>query len=179
MHDKIELMTEIIKSYDDDIIETISNLEPLFPIKIQDNKDKIASNLSEPNNINIFLKYEKQIVGYLLATPQNDAVKDLINDDPKMREDDKRYYIDKIVVLPEYRAGSAFLAMIDTLLIEAGARGINRISSHVLADNGLNKSIKKIFKKYLTETRVTNLEMHDNAFFVYFEFTYSDKYIIN
>jgi hypothetical protein len=113
MKDEIDLIAELIESYDDDIIATILNLEPLFPIKIQDDKDRIAGNLSEPNNINIFLKNGFQVVGYLLATPQNDAVKDLSSDDPEMRTDDERYYIDKIVVQPEYRAGASFLVMIE------------------------------------------------------------------
>ncbi len=175
MQEDTDLHTVIVHGFNEQAFEAITKLEPLFPIKIQDDKSKIKHNLNEPTYINIFLKKDKQIVGYLLATPQNDAVKELRKDDPLMREDDQRYYIDKVAVLPLHRDGYAFVRLVDALLEEMGVRGFNRLSSHILSTNGLHKTIKKIWRKYLTDTREISLAMHDNAHFEYMEFTYIRK----
>lgn len=170
-----KLTTEIITSPNSDIVKNISKLEPLFPEKIQEDKDKIKSNLIDMSNISILLKSGTETVGYLLATPHNKAVHDLEFDDVAMKRDSQRYYLDKIVVLPEYRSNQAFLILVIRLLKEAGAKGIHRISSHILVGTGLNKTIKKMFKTYITEARMTILEMYDNALFEYIEFSYSEK----
>lgn len=175
MNKEIDWQTELISGCREEHLNTILNLQPFFPIEIQDSEEKIVKNLSEPLNINIFLKKRKRIIGYVLATPHNDALRELRNDDIELREDANRYYFDKITVLPEYRKGCVFLKLIYAVIEEANRRGFYKFSSHVLSNNGLNRVLLRIFGEMLTERRNVFLALHGNAPFEYMEMTYIIK----
>ncbi|MGO9613612.1 MAG: GNAT family N-acetyltransferase [Dissulfurispiraceae bacterium] len=174
LNEDTSFQTEIIKGSEDEYLNAIFKLEPFFPVKIQDSEDKLRENLNSAANINAFLKKDGQVVGWLLATPHNDAVKELENDDTEMREDADRYYIDKLAVLPEYRQGLNFVKLVYAVIEEANKRGFYKFSSHVLSDNGLNKVLARIFGKMLTKRRIVSLAMLGNASFEYMEMTYKE-----
>ena len=167
-----KFQTEVIKEFKEEYLKAILKLEPLFPIKIQDRDEKVQMNLKTAANINVFLRKDGQIVGWLLATPHNDAVKELRNDDTEIKEDCGRYYIDKLAVLPEFRRGFTFLKLIYAFAEEANRSGIYKYSTHVLCGNGLNKIIMRFFKHTLTLRRKVSLAMYGDALFEYLEGTY-------
>lgn len=168
-----DFQTEVIRTFKDEYLKTIMKLEPLFPIKIQDREEKIRENLKTAANINVFLKKDEQVVGWILATPHNDAVNELRNDDTGMKEDPARYYIDKLAVIPEHRQGLIFVHLIYAMFEEANRRGFHKFSTHVLCGNGLNKVIMKLFKHTLTERRKVLLAINGNATFEYLEGNYT------
>jgi len=172
MREALEFQTEVLQGFSDEAVKEILKLEPFFPLNIREGEDKTREHLNEPSCINIILKKDNRIVGYILAIPHNDAVKELQNDDTEMREDSNRYYIDKVVVAPEYRKGLVLLKLVYATFEEGVRRGINKFSSHVLSTNGLNKLMTRIFGKQLTERRKVSLAIYDNAPFEYMELTY-------
>lgn len=175
MNKETDWQTEVIQGCREKYLNAILNLQPFFPIEIQDNEEKIVKNLSEPLNINIFLKKGERVVGYVLATPHNDALRELRDDDIELREDADRYYFDKITVVPEYRKGFVFLKLVYAIIEEANRRGFYKFSSHVLSNNGLNRVLVRIFGKMLTERRNVFLALDGNAPFEYMEMTYIIK----
>jgi hypothetical protein len=106
---EIDFQTMVVHGYKEEYLESILKLDPLFPIKIQDSKEKIIEHLTESANINVFLKKDESIIGWILGIPQNVAYADLKADDIDIKPDNAMYYIDKVVVFPGYREGTMSL----------------------------------------------------------------------
>ncbi len=166
---KIGFQTEIIQGYREEYFKSILKLEPLFPISIQDSKDKTIEHLKTPSNINIFLRKDESIIGWILGTPQNTIYEELKTDDIEIKPDDEMYYIDKVVVVPEHREGLTFLRLGDALINEAKKRGCHKISAHIVSDNGLHKIIIRKFGKFIITRRKVSLAIHDFIPFEYIE----------
>ncbi len=164
-----DFQTEVIRDFKDEYLKTVLMLDSLFPIKIQDTREKIVENLTTPTNINIFLKKGKSIAGWILGIPQNSAYAELKDEDIEMRPDDGMYYIDKVVVLPEDREGLTFLRLGDALIKEAQERDCHKISAHIVSGNGLHKIIIRKFGKFLITRRNVSLAIHDYLPFEYVE----------
>jgi len=169
------LRTEVIKDFNNDVVAKIVSLEPLFPNKVRYNEGIIAEYLQAPNFIHMFLKRGNEVIGYLFSLPHDYVVNELKNDDPLMRKDSGRYYIDQVAVIPEERKGLAFLHLGYALLDELSTRGLNRVSSHVLATNGLHKIIGRIFNNMITERRFVYLPRYGDDLFEYMEVTYTPR----
>jgi len=92
-------------------------------------------------NIGIILKYDGKMVGFLMAIPHNDAIEELRNDDPKMKEDRDRYYIETVGILPAYAGRGGFSRMLDKLLEAAKAKEM-KLSLHARVTNGFNEKIR-------------------------------------
>ena len=169
-----EMKSEIVTKDNVDAISTIMSLRPLFPKTIRDDIQKVEQHLTCEHNINMFLKKEEKVVGYLLGTPHNDAIAELkkTHDDEFMKPDSNRWYLDQVAVLPKEREHLNFLTLVYDFLDEMGKRGSNRISSHILATNGLHHLILRIFGRMLTEKDMVNLNMHKGLPFLYIEGTY-------
>lgn len=170
-----EFSCEAIVDFDENVVRAILVLETLFPEKIKDEEEKIIQNLQNPLNINIIMKKGGQIVGYALAIPHNDALDDLIGDDPEMMPDPHRYYIDKISMLPDLRKGLSFLRMVNAIFEEARKFDIHRVSSHVLCVNGLDRIIARMFGKKTTLKRYTCLPSYGDALCMYVDVTFDDS----
>jgi ribosomal protein S18 acetylase RimI-like enzyme len=173
--DNSDYQFEVLHSNSEELVKEILELEPFLPLNIQDTEEGIRENLNNRSYINIILKKDNRIIGYILSIPHNEAVRELKNDDMQMKEDDGRYYIDQIVVHPDFRKGMILLKLVYATFEEGVRRGFNKFSSHVLATDGLNKLMKRKFGKQLTEQRMVNLPIYNNAPFEYMEMTYHKK----
>ena len=94
-----------------------------------------------------------EVVGYLLAVPHNKVYEELKADDPAMKQDAERFYIETIAVAPEHRNGRGSFKMILAMIEEAGRRGCNKFSMHTRVDNGLSRTVQKYFGEMITEVR--------------------------
>ena len=117
-------------------------------------EDYIAEKMENKNNIHIVCKENGKIVGYLMATSHNDAYEELMEDDPLLKKDAERMYVNFVGVLPEYRKGRALLKMLDMLFLEARENfGTNKFSLHCRTMNGLSRVIQNFFKGIITVVR--------------------------
>jgi len=153
---------ELIGKNDENIVDNVLAMESLFPKRIQDSRERVVEYLNDPGNINILLKKGREVIGYALAIPHNIARIELAKDDPAMGEDNERYYVDKIALIPEFRKGLVFTNLIKGIFVAAGKKGINKLSAHIIESNGLNKIIMRVYKKIITNFRSVKLLSYDN-----------------
>ena len=115
-------------------------LQQLLPQELWYDRDRISDYLKNDKNIFIFLYGNQgEAIGYMFAQPHNDAYKELVNDDPLLKEDNTRFYIDEVVVSPDERGNGSFLMLIVGFLKEMYKRGFYKISSHILTEDYINK----------------------------------------
>jgi len=148
------MQAEVVKTFDADVLQNILSIErSSFPKAwIYDKAEEYYGRmLSAKANINILLTETGQKIGYLLAIPHNDAVKDLSSDDPKMEGDLLKYYIETIAIRAEYRGKKGFSILLGKLIEECKKRGIHKISMHARVSNHLSEIIQK--KLAITEIR--------------------------
>lgn len=137
--------TEILNTFDMTALEDILIIDRYsYPIEwaYPDAEDYYGEMLLKEENIHIFLKDNGNRIGYLLAIPHNDAVKELKIDDPQMKKDSKRYYIETVAILPEFRGRKGFSEILKTLLEQPKIKG-NNISLHARVENGFSTIIQK------------------------------------
>lgn len=146
--------TEVAHAYIPELLASILEIDKKsFEEQYEDAEEYYRAALENPENINIFLKEEEKNIGYLLAIPHNVAREELKKDDPGMPEDSKRFYVETIEVLPEYRKGRGFLKMIMAMIKEAESRGINNFSMHTRVENGLSRAVQKYFGRMIKTVR--------------------------
>ena len=142
-----EMGVEIVTKSSETVISQIINLgKATYPISSNGDKHSFYSDdLNNRNYINLVLKREGTIVGYLLAYPQNEACLNLINWDPRMSRNQGMYYIDTVQTMPDERNSGGFLMLLYRLFEELRRRDIFEISAHLRQSNGLNRKILKLF----------------------------------
>lgn len=139
----VDIVTESSEAVINQIIELGKATYPVFS-----NGDKhsfYSDDLNNRNYINLVLKREGRIVGYLLAYPQDEACVNLRNWDPRMSAESGMYYIDTVQTMPDERNSGGFLILLYRLFEELRRRNISGISAHLRRSNGLNWKILKLF----------------------------------
>jgi len=128
----------------------------------------IRGKLENGKNINVILRHDGRVVGYLMGTPHNDAYEELKADDPLLTEDAERYYINFVEILPEYRNGRGLLKMGGKMIDEARDQfGINKFSWHCRTVNGLSRVMQRLFRempltvRHIERWKYTNDEPYD------------------
>jgi ribosomal protein S18 acetylase RimI-like enzyme len=107
--------------------------------------------LQKKSTISIFLKDRDKNIGYLVAIPHDDAVVELIDDDPEMADDSNRYYVESVAIIPEYRGRKGLNEIFRTLSRELAKKGISQISLHARVSNNLSRIIQH--KAHVTKLR--------------------------
>ena len=102
--------------------------------------------LTKRHNVHIMLTDNEKNVGFLFAIPHNDAVVELKDHDPLMKDDSGAYYIENVAVLPAYQKKGALGKMLAVLKEELRKRDIFRISLHARVHNGLSRNIQQNMK---------------------------------
>ncbi len=140
------MRTEIVSTFHQEILRDILLIKRgsfpeawLYP----DAEAYYGRMLRLPKNINILLKDADKNVGFLLAIPQNDAVRELINDDPEMEEDPSACYIETVGILPAYQKKKGLAALMEALITECRKRGLTKISLHARVNNHVNEIMQK------------------------------------
>jgi hypothetical protein len=153
---KGKMKTEVVKEFSDEVLNSILKIEnDSFPPEWEydDAEEYYTEILNNKNNIVIILKNNDQIIGHIIAKPHNDTWAEIKNDDPLMREDVNRYYIETMAILPECRGGYGYLDLTYAVIKEVKKRGTDKFSMHIRRANGLSKSFQKLFGKDVTELR--------------------------
>jgi len=143
------LKTEVAYNNDENMVKDIISIKGTsFPSgwEYSDAQEYYSEMLKHMNNVNIFLKNDEKRIGYLLAIPHNNAVIELRNDDPLMRKDASRYYLETVAILPEYRKKNGFSSLLKTLKQELEKRGVHNISLHARVANDFSLIIQKKLK---------------------------------
>jgi hypothetical protein len=146
--------TEVVHAFDESILKDIISVNRAsFPSGwvYSDAVQYYRDMLHKTDSIHILLKHEGKSVGYLLAIPHNDAVLELKNDDPEMKDDPMKYYIETTSILPDYRGKKGFSKILERLIEECRKRKITKISLHARVATGLSEIIQRKFK--VTEVR--------------------------
>ena len=114
--------------------------------------------LNDPESIVIVLRKGKEFEGQLIAVP-HDAIaldEEMKKADPLLKEDPKRYYVERMGIIPEISktlsGGKMFFRMLEAMFIEAEERkGIEDFSMHARVSNGLSAVVNK--KYIITSSR--------------------------
>lgn len=151
---------EVTDGFSENILNGILEIEDgCFPADwhYEDAESYYKEALENSNNINIILKKEGRIIGYLLAIPHNDLLeeKEFMEADPDFKEDKEKYYIETLGIIPENKGGAkVLLDMFKKLIEEARTRyGIHKFSFHARVNNGLSLAIQKSLGRVVTKKR--------------------------
>lgn len=115
--------------------------------------------LHNANAIHILLWKGEMPIGYLLAIPHNEAIREeeLRAADSKLIEDPERLYVETMEIVPQFQksllGGKLFLMMSKALLDEAGKRGIHKFSQHARVTSGLSRAFQKLHGDMVTQVR--------------------------
>ena len=151
-----KLTTEVVRDFSQEALKNVLAIEKdSFPPEWEyaDAEEYYSKFLKNKNNIAIILKDGLKIIGHILARPHDEALTDLKEDDPLMKPDGKRYYIETMAILSEYRGGYGYLDLTEAVIEEVKKRGANKFSMHIRRANGLSKSFQKFFGQDVTEIR--------------------------
>lgn len=149
---------EVLKEATDDIVNQLMKLARLtYPISSNgDDASEYYADLNNQEYINIVLKRRDEIIGYLLAVPQNAACGYQKGLDPLMAFDDDRYYIDTVQTTNEHNYGGKIL--LNRLIQEITEKEIVKLSLHARKTNGTSRVIHKIFPAAKCLRTVENFE---------------------
>ena len=141
------LRAEVVRNIDDRIVkDTISISRDSYPMgwACSNPEEYYSQMLTKQHNVHIMLSDNEKNVGFLFAIPHNDAVVELKDHDPLMRDDSGAYYIENVAVLPAYQKKGALGKMLAVLKEELRKRGIFNISLHA----GIERFEQEYTKKY-------------------------------
>lgn len=143
------MTAEVINVFSPEVLKAILFIQSnSFPKEweFDDAEEYFKGMLDTHKNINILLSDNGKKIGHLLAIPHNDAVRDLQNDDPELREDPSKYYIEIVGILPEFRGKGGLSKMLDKLINECKKREIKKISMHARVNNRFSVIIQSKFR---------------------------------
>jgi ribosomal protein S18 acetylase RimI-like enzyme len=154
---------EVIRGFDGNVLEGILEIEnECFPVDwgYDDAESYYKDALENPENINIVLRKDKKIAGYLLAVFYDELLADeeFMEADPDFKGDSERYYIETIGIIPEYRQNAdgnkMYFNMLKKLLEEAMSRnGIHKFSLHARVNSGFSLNLQKSLGRIVTKVR--------------------------
>jgi len=158
---KIEssLEAEILTEFDSKVLDEILNLEKKCfdeSWQFEDSSSYYRELLEDKENINAVLKEGGKIVGYTVAVPFIKAYEELVECDPELKLDEKRYYFETIQILEEYRLRGGVSRMINAVCDEGKRRNIFDFAGHARISNNLNSVVKKIIGDKITNSRFIN-----------------------
>lgn len=172
---------EAITEFDEKILDSIVEIEnDCFPKEwnLWESEEVMRKYYSEAlkdeKAISVILKDSEKVVGYILAVPHDEAVSDLIDYDPEMKEDEGRYYIETAGILQKYKGIRGAVDLNIAICEEAKKRGVTKFSCHARKANKLNERLKKLFEGMITKSR--NIDKWGPAgdeSFEYLEWTYN------
>lgn len=150
------LKIENILESEEALTDILSLEKDCFPLDWQypDAADYYAEVLKDPQNINLFLKEDCSVIGYVLARPHNIVVEELQEHDPVLAESKKeRFYIETIQVHPKSQGKGGGKALLLAVCEEAKKRGVTNFSIHARTTNKLNLLVRNLFKEGLIVAR--------------------------
>jgi len=170
------LEIEILQGFDSKNLNDILMLEKeCFPAEWQypDAEEYYRKVLENKENVSIFLKEKEKSVGYILAKPFNSVVGELREWDPELKEDEKKFYIETIQVLPAFQGKSGARKLLIAACEEVLKRGFNEFAIHARTINRFNTKIKKMFGEgVILERKIEKWKPANNEPYEYIEWVY-------
>lgn len=174
--EEIILDAETVNEFSNDYLKAILDLEKgCFPPDWQykDAEEYYKEILKDNGNINIFLKCNNKIGGYLLATPFKKAFGSLKKYDSELKLNpgsEKMIYLETIQILPEFRGMNGAEKLIIKMCEEGKNRGMKKFSIHARKKNKLDKKVKKMFSgKIITSRNIKKWHYGGNEPYRYIE----------
>ena len=147
-------IVELVGFGDDNLVKEILELEKrCFPKEWHYDDGYYSEALSIEENINLLLKEEGEIVGYLLAVPLVRVFDVLQKEDPALEKKPDFYYLDTIEIIPESRGRGGAKQLVLAMCKELNNRGVFKFSLHARTVNGLNTIIKKMYPDGIISSR--------------------------
>jgi HEAT repeat protein/ribosomal protein S18 acetylase RimI-like enzyme len=135
---------EIISQLDESILQDILSVEKAsFPDQMQSNLEDLRKTLENPNGIQIVVRSQDKVIGYLSSKPQKEAYEELKNWDPEIDQEDQTLYVESIAIKPEARDLRTFLKLGRVFIEEAKKRGYKKITMHARVATGLSSILQK------------------------------------
>lgn len=147
---------KILDGYHADYLADILRLEKeCFPADWQypEAEAHYRAMLKDSQNINVFLREGGVTIGYLLAKPLNVAAVELCADDPDIRPDEDKVYIENIQIHPSYQGCGYARLLLMAVCDEALKRGVTKFAIHARTENSFDVKVKKVFEKSIHLTR--------------------------
>lgn len=155
---KLSFITEIVNEFNEKSLSDILYLEKVCipeSWQYEDAEEYYKKILEDKNSINIFLKHENKIIGYMLAVPFENDFDDLKRYDTELKLDknNKKMYIETGQVLQDFSKMKGFEKLILAICEESKRRGFEKVSTHARKINGVNLKFRKMFEEKISEIR--------------------------
>ena len=154
-------LIDIIGKDQDELVDDLLKMQSkAYPEewKYEDARQYYTEMINSPENINIILREDEKIIGYLLAIPHDNAFAELNVVDPVMEKDPDRFYVETMEIDPEIgktlAGGKLCFRMLEKLIEEAASRDVYKFSMHARISTGLSSAVKRRFKGIITSTRI-------------------------
>ena len=147
---------ELVKSCDDALVQKILELEKrCFPKEwlYDEGFEYYSEALEIKENINLLLREDREIAGYLLAVALGRVFDELQKEDPALENKADFFYLDTIEIIPASRGRGGAKQLILTMCEELNNRGVFQFSLHARTVNGLNAKIKKMYPDGIISSR--------------------------
>ena len=154
---------DVIRGFDEDVLGGILEIEDeCFPAdwRYDDAEGYYKEALENPENINIVLRKDKKIAGYLLAVAYGELLADeeFMEADPDFKGDSERYYVETIGIIPEFRKNTdgnkMYFNLLKKLLEESMSRyGIHKFSLHARVNTGFSLNLQKSLGRIVSKVR--------------------------
>lgn len=137
------------EGFNGEFLKSILDLEKeCFPEEWQypDAEEYYREMLEDRENVNIFLKENKKIIGYILGKPFSKAMEYLKEYDSDLREDDTKFYVETIQISPEARSRGGSRKLLNAICEEVFKKGIRKFAIHARTTNNFHDKMKKMFE---------------------------------
>jgi len=172
-----DIVVKVVHGCDEVLVTNLRELEEktyLPHMRTKNMEEYYRECLEDPANINVVMYDGDELIGYIVAIPHNVACEALKDDDPEMKQDSERLYVDTIQTLPGKRTPFGILKLLYAMVEEAGKRGINRFSMHARTTNGLSRMIQRVFETARVLRTIENWYGYGEPF-DYIEGTYNGR----
>lgn len=173
---KSDFSFEIVNKFSKKDLNAILVLEKkCFPEAWQydDADEYYRKMLDDSENINIFLREGKDIIGYVLARFHNKVTEELKEYDPELEEKEDFFYIETIQILPEKRGLGGAKRLFFSVCEEAKRRGVSKFSIHARTMNGFSDKIRKMFEGKIKKVRkIESWKLAGGEPYEYIEWSY-------
>jgi len=169
---KAEAEVIILREVNENLIRQILIMEERLSEKMRYNRQDLLDSIRSQQEFLFCCIKGTKILGYAVAIPHNNAVAEIGEQDPLMKNDlsNLKYYVDRI----NLKHSGMFDKLVKGFFKKLIERGYTKLSSHVATSNSLNKFVLIKLRRIITEDRKdVYLSKFSSEPFEYMEFDLS------
>lgn len=147
------LKIETASSLKEELAEELAQLEKKLFVGYDKQtllcKEDFLDYVKNPENLVLIARNETELVGYAVVIPFKDAIKDLVEHDPKIVENEapNKFYGESIVVVEDLRKKKAAIEITRKVVEELKKRGANKFAVHIRSSRGNHDDATSSFLK--------------------------------